>query len=79
MPDPTPSTCTTCGGDGKDNGSLCETCFGGGAMPVTGSLLLVLEKVFNISADITAIKAKTDIIPENLVEALQDIHGHVEA
>ncbi len=37
-----------------------------------------LEKLDAIQSDITAIKAKTDNMPADLVNVLQDIHDHVE-
>lgn len=79
--------CSTCGGDGKI--LLADADFshirGAGFRALRGTIWDLLltslasldTKIDALQADITTIKAKTDNMPDDLVNVLQDIHGHV--
>lgn len=45
------TTCSACSGDGFDNGSLCITCLGTGAVPVRSKSLLFLKKIYDEQAE----------------------------
>jgi len=86
-------TCSQCRGSGTSlsTNTTCHVCGGGGTIEAEGvheiseahiiasfDIVTRLEtKLDSIQSDITAIKAKTDNMPDNLVNVLQDIHGHV--
>lgn len=51
MPTPFPTTCTTCGGDGWKDGLMCETCYGGGSVPITTADHRILKKLYEDMTD----------------------------
>ena len=71
MPEPIPSTCPVCGGDGfvgVNNEDICPTCFTTGSLPVRGAVPLSIKKIISDLADIfdkcNDIKEKVDEIKE---------------
>ena len=77
MADTTPNTCPTCGGDGMDGDHLCRTCMGRSTIPIRTTKYQALKEQFDamdsIQAVLTAIKAKTDNLPEDTESVLDDI------
>ena len=49
------NTCPDCGGDGYDEGELCESCMGSGVVPATGLELFLKTKLEEIKTVVDAI------------------------
>lgn len=78
MPDPTPSTCETCGGNGYQDSDLCPTCLGGGMSPVTGQLLLFKTLFSTLETRADEIIAEQAAQREDLTNALTQIWNKVK-
>lgn len=73
--------CPTCGGDGYvGDDEACPTCATTGATPVKGRAGYdkrrfdeAEAKVDTLTTDVTAVKAKTDNLPEDIASDLSDI------
>lgn len=53
-------TCGTCGGAGSSEGNLCETCYGSGAVPITGALARLMKVSYDLVSKCDATLEKCD-------------------
>lgn len=77
------TTCSTCGGDGLVEGSLCTTCMGGGSDPPEGRLLmdkLILEMLSELPTKTQMLQKFTDLQSdvENIKTGIQAIWNKVK-
>ena len=61
-----PSTCPSCGGDGKNESGFCEECMGRGSLPVVGMSGYIKTKLDDMTDKLNDILNKCNDIFEKV-------------